>query len=310
MSLTMRRFAAIAQLSSGSAVAPVLRYKLGIISDSHSGYTNAVPHLTATLNTLHNRGAQEIVTCGDSAVNGTQAEWEQYISTIESSPYKRTQVHECNGNHDGAAPDLTTFKQYSNNGALVGKDPYFAIDLFGDRFIFLAFDVGTSPSGGNCFSTAQLDWLEEELQEHYGKGKNVWIIEHSLFYGWGAGDIISAPRYPRALSLSFDSHIRLKSILEAHPKLIFLHGHTHIRLEDVSEGLVAHALPADAGCNQIHVPAVTAGKFIGGSGEPSADFSMDPECWYCEVYTNKIVFIGLNGNTGEEIANVSHTIAV
>ena len=284
-------------------------YRIGIISDYHIGYQYAAEHLSAALNTLHNMGAEEIVTCGDTAVNGTESEWQSYISIINQSPYSRAQIHECNGNHDGAAPDLAMFKQYSNNGALADKKPYFTIAIHGDRYIFMALDAGTSPASGDCFSTAQLDWLETELNKYYDTGINVFLLEHSLFYGWGTGDIISAPRYPRALSLNYATNQRLKSILESHPNLIMLHGHSHIRLEDVSVGLVPYAPPTDAGCHQFHVPAISAGKYLTSSGEPAVDWSMPPECWVCDVYADKIVLTGIRADTGAAIKNMVYTIA-
>lgn len=309
MSWTKKRAAGLMGSAMTATAPSSLRYRIGIISDVHSGYTNSTAHFAATLQTLYDLGAREIVTCGDSAVNGTDSEWQGYIDVIEASPYTRAQLHECNGNHDGAAPDLTTFRQYSNNGALSGENPYFSIDLFGDRFIFLAFDQSTSPASGDCFSSTQLDWLEAELAEHYDKGYNVWIVEHSLFYGWGAGDIMSAPRYPRALSMSYAGHQRLQSILIAHPQIIMVHGHTHIRLEDRDTyGVTVYAPPETGGCHQLHVPAVSAGKYLGSSGEPAVDWSMPPECWLCDVYANKIVFTGIRADTGAEIPGMTYTI--
>lgn len=291
-----------------------LRYKLGIISDAHSGYQNGTAHFAAALQNLYNMGAQEIVTCGDSAVNGTDSEWQGYIDVIEASPYTRAQVHECNGNHDGAAPALTTFKQYSNNGALSGGNPYFAIDLFSDRFIFMSLDQGISPSGGECFTDAQMTWLEAELAEHYGQGKNVWIVEHALFQGWGTGDNLTTPGYTNGLNLSYENHAKLKELLIAHPKCIMLHGHSHIQLEDRDTyGLVVYAPPGEnaGGCHQFHVPSVTAQKYFSSAGSLTVQWDLgESQCWFCEVYTDKIVFKGIYAYTGKEIPNMVYTIAV
>lgn len=292
-----------------------LRYRIGIISDAHqlpsdaSPYTNGVVHLEAALKNLHALGAQEIISCGDSCINGTEAEWQLYVQTLTSSPFSRSQVHECNGNHDGAAPNLTLFKQYANNGARVGNTPYFSIDLYGDHFIFMALDQTITPSGSEVFSDAQMEWLEAELAEHYGQGKNVWIVEHALFYGWGTGDIISSPKYSNALNMSNANNQRLKELLIAHPDCIMLHGHSHIQLEDRDPyGLVVYAPPGEdsGGCHQFHVPSICAQKELPGLGVNSA--VGQSECWFCEVYDNKIVFTGIHAYTGEAIPNMVYTI--
>jgi predicted phosphodiesterase len=216
--------------------AGTLRYRFGIISDAHqsaddsSPYTNGVVHLGAALNNLYSLGAQEIISCGDScARSGTETEWQTYVNTLTQSPFTRSQVHECNGNHDGAAPDLTLFKQYANNGTRVGNTPYFSIDLYGDHFIFMALDQSTTPSGSEVFSDAQMEWLEKEIKAHYGvPGKNLWIVEHALFYGWGTGDIMSSPKYGNALNMNNANNFKLKQLMTEYEDMIFLHGHSHI----------------------------------------------------------------------------------
>lgn len=318
MSWLNKRIMHIVGSSGANASYPVSGsplYRLGIISDAHlisnnGTYAHCDKHLAAALNNLHNMGAQEIISCGDSAVNGTDAEWQLYLSVLDASPFGRAKVHECNGNHDGAAPALTTFKQYSNNGALSGGNPYFAIDLFGDRFIFMSLDQGTSPSGGECFTDAQMTWLQSELAAHYGKSKNVWLIEHALFQGWGTGDNITKPGYTNGLKLSYENHALLKDILIAHPDIIMLHGHSHIQLEDRDTyGLEVYATPEKGGCHQFHVPSITAQKYFKSAGSLQVDSSLgQSECWFCEVWTNKIVFRGIHAYTGEEIPNMVYTI--
>ena len=312
----IKKRAAFVLASEHRAASTGLRYKLGIISDAHSGYTNGTAHLAAALKNLHDLGAQEIVSCGDSAVNGTVGEWQDYVNVIEASPYSRAQVHECNGNHDGVAPQLTTFKQYSNNGALSGGNPYFAIDLFGDRFIFMALDKAITPNTAECFSDAQMTWLEGELAEHYNKNKNVWIVVHALFQKWGSGDNPSKPGYTGGLNDSYTNHDRLKQLLIQYSNCIILHGHSHIQLEDRDRddgkyGLVVYAPPGEnsGGCHNIHVPSVTAQKFFSAPGSLQVQWDLgESQCWLCEVYSNKIVFRGIYAYTKQEVPNMVITI--
>jgi len=317
MSWTRKRAAFIATLTNiEESTTSTLKYRMGVISDSHVSYTNGESHLTSALQTLYDKKAEFIVSCGDPTVNGTDNEWSTYLNIIDSSPYGRDQIYECIGNHefrsDGEDASFTKFRINANNGRLADGSgiPYFSVSINGDLFIFLMIEHST-PNSADCFSTEQLDWLESELDTHYGKDYNIFILEHSLFYGWGSGDAISngSATYPRALSLSYSGHVRLKSILEVHPNVIMLHGHTHIRLEDITSGLIVYAEPENGGCHQLHVPSITAGKTLSSSGEPSVDWSMPPECWICDVYSDKLVFTGIRADTGIEIPNMVYTIA-
>lgn len=318
MNWLMRRAAFLPRNNGGSdSGSSELRYRIGIVADVHSGYSqyNYEAHFPAALQNLYNRGAEYIVSCGDQA-NG-ESNWPGYISVIEESPFTRDQVYESIGNHeyDGftAFSDAwTLFRQYARNGKLSGGTgvPYYSEFIGGDYFIFLQIEANY-PNNYDCFSTAQLDWLQSELDEHYDKGYNVWLIEHAPFYGWGAGDIISSPLYPRAMDMSFAGHQRLKSIIEAHPNIIMCHGHTHIRFEDIASGVTVYAPKgSQGGCHQFHVPSITALKYVSGTSL-SVDTSVGAsQCWFCEVYTDKIVMQGINAYTGEDIAGIVYTITL
>jgi hypothetical protein len=49
-----------------------------------------------------------------------------------------------------------------------------------------------------------------------------------LFNAWGSGDVISSPKYTNSLNMNNKNNDKLKKLLEAHPNIIFLHGHSHI----------------------------------------------------------------------------------
>jgi len=289
-----------------------LRYKVGIISDVHSGYSNFEAHFSGALNTLHELGVEQIVSCGDSTVHGTVAQWEEYVRVIEASPYGRDQIHEVNGNHDSTDSALTNFKKYSNNGSRLNQTPYFSLDLYGDHYIFMSMDNSVSADTGDCFSSAQMQWLENELETHYGKGYNVFIVEHALFQGWGAGDRLVKPGYKKGLNLSKPSHAKLKELLIQHPDCIMVHGHSHIRLEDRdTHDVVIYAPPGEngGGCHQFHVPAVNALKSFKNDTDLEWPWTLGrSQCWYVEVYTDKIVFQGLNAYTGAAIDGMTYTI--
>lgn len=315
----LKRRIAYARSTNGTMISDrgALRYTTGIISDSHLTYTNGAAHFEAALNNLYALDADCIISCGDPTVNGTESEWTQYLTAIDASPFNRADIYECIGNHElysGVSDGIARFKQYSNNGALASASvPYFAQTIQGDRYIFLALEAGQYPNSVDEFTTAQLDWLEEELDGYVGTG-NIWIVEHSLFQGWGSGDNPTYPGYGGALQTtsSFPGNARLKSILTAHPDVIMLHGHSHIRLQDRDTyGLVVYAPPSDGGCHQIHVPSISAQKYFNGAGSLAVDWSLGAsQCWLCKVYENVVVFQGLNAYSGQEIDGQNYEIII
>ena len=322
MNWLMRRAASVSSNiinKGGSNIGPSgLRYRMGIVSDVHSGYSSYSyeANFDATLKSLKNRGAEFIISCGDQA-NGADSQWSSFVSYVNNAGFGIDNVYGTIGNHEydnnNATSAYNKFNTYMGKNYLSGGSnvPYYCVMIDGDLFVFLVIEA-SSPNSVDTMSTAQLDWFESVLNEHYGKGYNIWVIEHAPFHGWGTGDIMSSPRYPRGMNMSFAGHKRLKSILEAHPDLIMCHGHTHIRFEDRDTwGVSIYAPPKDGGCHQFHVPSVCAlKKVVSMSSEPSVISPSlgQSQCWVCDVYTDKIVMQGINSYTNTDIPDMTYTI--
>ena len=111
---------------------------------------------------------------------------------------------------------------------------------------------------------------------------------------------------------SLDIFAKLKELLIEHPDCIMVHGHSHIQLEDRDTyDLVVYAPPgADGGgCHQLHVPAVNALKHFTSPGVLTVPWKLgESQCWYCEVYTDKIIFQAFYAYTGEPIEGMTYTI--
>ena len=64
----------------------------------------------------------------------------------------------------------------------------------------MALEKDGNPAGADEFSQEQITWLSNLLSENYGKGKNIYIVEHAPIKGFGAGDRMSRPYYRAHLS--------------------------------------------------------------------------------------------------------------
>ena len=103
----------------------------------------------------------------------------------------------------------------------------------GDLFIFMALEGGYRPKEVDEFTDKQLDWLEKTLKENYNTGKNIYLIQHALISGYGAGDDTQTPYYSGSINPELPSAKRFMSIIEQYPDIVWISGHTH---EDYSLG--------------------------------------------------------------------------
>lgn len=161
----------------------------------------------------------------------------------------------------------------------------------------MALEYESSPNKCDEFSQGQMTWLSNLLEANYGKGNNIYIIEHSPIEGFGAGDRMSRPYYKAHLSENYYSTVQFKSLLQKYPKLIWMSGHTH---EDFSMGYNFSDENGTA-CSMIHNPAV-AGSTWAAENETSLDYKngtdygkgYNSQGYLTEVYNDNVIFYGAN----------------
>ncbi len=284
-----------------------LNYKFNAFSDLHIDLNGFYKRSDTNWAQALDYGVREktdfIVFSGDVITNAANptAEWKRYEKILSESDYVNP-VWESNGNHDlrnnadegrkaymrGSGTD-NTIANYDAN-----KSYYYITEkTTGDIFIFMALEKEYSPAKCDEFSDAQMKWMTNLIENNYGKGKNIYIVEHSPINGFGAGDRMSKPYYKAHLSEEFPSTVKFKSLLKKYPGLIFMSGHTH---EDFSLGYNFSNENGTA-CSMIHIPAL-AGSTIANDSDSALEYQdgwgENVQGYIVEAYENEVVFYGAN----------------
>lgn len=264
-------------------------------------------HWKKALETAQKRKAEFIVTAGDNITNaeGPGKEFNKYQEILADSPYTGY-VYEGSGNHElrvGEKKDLlNTFVSSTgldgDDNTLKKNKPYYTVTepKTGDLFIFMALEYQYSPDKGDEFSKEQLDWFEDIMKKNYGKNKNIYLIQHALIEGYGAGDD-EDNYYTVPLKTKYKTTVCFRNIIEKYPELIWISGHTHIALKYGYN----YSNMVDTSCNMIHDSSVCCPtllnynshnlSYAAAKDEEYKDLS---EGYYVQVFDDASVFYGEN----------------
>ncbi len=283
------------------------KYRFASYSDVHTdavkkNYKYDEIHWRKALDTAADRNAQFIVMSGDYINNNVNfegistAEWRTYQRVLSESNFLNP-VYEDIGNHEIRQNPTVEMHDFIKATGLEGDTSssdkaYFERDINGDHFIFMALEKGFRPSKKQeQFSKEQLDWVEGLLEKYSGDGKNIYIIEHALFYKYGAGDRVDdEPYYSIPLYDPLESTKRFKNMLEKYKGVIFISGHTHIAFKyqyNFSDN-------GGTSAQMIHNSSVGGVRHI-IDGKLNSDYKEDEsEGYIVDVYNDAIVFNGAN----------------
>lgn len=249
-----------------------------------------------------------IVSSGDQVTNASadnvDKEWKVYQNILAGSSYVNP-IYECGGNHEVRQDNFVErdLKAYvkgtgldSSLATINGGKSYYSMTepKTGDLFLFMSLEKGYRANKYDEFTQDQLDWLEKTLQENYGKGKNIYLIQHALISGYGAGDDIKTPYYGGAMNPELETAKKFVSIIEKYPDIVWISGHSH---EDYSLGY-NYSNNNGTSCNMIHNSSVGNPTHVvekDGKKEISYDFFEDnSQGYYVQAFDNAIVFNGSN----------------
>lgn len=249
-----------------------------------------------------------IVSSGDQVTNATLAnldkEWKVYQSILANSSYVNP-VYESGGNHevrqDGSVKEelrsyaLGTGLDNSSKTINSGKTYYSVTEpKTGDLFIFMSLEGGYRPAKYDEFSDEQLNWLEKLLKENYNKGKNIFLIQHALISGYGAGDNKETPYYSGSINPELKGAKRFISLIEKYPNIVWISGHTH---EDYSLGY-NYSNNNGTSCNMIHNSSVgNPSHVVEKDGKKTLDYTFyenNSQGYYVQTFRNAILFNGAN----------------
>lgn len=280
------------------------------IDEEHFGETPAYwweyseAHWAQALAYAANLGVDFIVSSGDQVTNAKldnlDKEWQAYQLILAQSDYVNP-IYESGGNHEVRQDDHVPFElQMFINGSgldssmdtLAAAKPYYTITepKTGDLFIFMALEGGYRPAQYDEFTDEQLDWVENLLQENYGKGKNIYLIQHALIKGYGPGDDLETPYYSGSVDPTLPSAQRFISLLEAYPDIVWISGHSH---EDFALG---YNFTDNNGtsCSMIHNPSVGNPTHVTDGAIDYAFHEDLSQGYYVQAFKTAVIFNGAN----------------
>ncbi len=280
------------------------------IDEEHFGDTPAYwweyseAHWAQALSYAVNLDVDFIVSSGDQVTNAKLAnldkEWKAYQLILSQSDYVNP-IYEAGGNHEVRQDDVVSYElqAFINASGLDGSmttlaaaKPYYYITepKTGDLFIFMALEGGYRPAQYDEFTDEQLNWVEKLLKDNYGKGKNIYIVQHALIKGYGPGDDLVTPYYGGAIDSSLPSAQRFISLLEKYKDVIWISGHSHEAFE------LGYNFTDNNGmaCSMIHNPSIGNPTHV---TDGSLDYTFNENLsqgYYVQAFKSAIIFNGAN----------------
>lgn len=318
------------QLSLGNA-----EVVFGAASDVHVNYEyydngtrQAYEKWSNTLKLFSEKGASYVIVTGDMTGDENMSDeptldkqYEDYIDLINKSNIKVENVYESVGNHGNTPTGIGVFSQYTMGSDEVHpytNSPYYYVVKKGatgkkdNVFVFLWQEITASGQSSKVdnFSAAQVDWLATVLNQFDNDKNNVFVIAHSPFLNYGAGDRYKGGGYSNLTTFKSDytQNMRLKGLLQEHKDVIVMSGHTHLTLYDGSNysdvnNEFARTVHMSSTCwpraytaDGSSCPAGTDGRYSAKQGN-----GYGSEAYIVSVYEDYIVYTGYNVSTGNII---------
>ncbi|WP_244835135.1 metallophosphoesterase [Clostridium sp. BJN0001] len=284
------------------------------IDEEHFGQTPAnywqysEKHLEDALKYAKEKNSDFIISSGDQVTNASwdniDKEYKAYQNILSKSDYTN-HIYECSGNHEvrqdthvqeGLDAFIKGTGLDSKIDTLSMNKPYFTVEepTTNDLFIFMALEKGYRPAKYDEFTDEQLNFLETTLADNYGKGKNIFLIQHALISGYGAGDDVNTPYYGGSINKDLESAKKFEKIIEKYPNIVWISGHTH---EDFRMGY-NFSNNNGTSCYMIHNSSVSNPTHLKEQdGKKSLDYGFienSSQGYYVEVYKNAMIFYGAN----------------
>jgi hypothetical protein len=274
-------------------------FRFGILSDVHNNNVDSqtnedIADLENALTILNQiESVNMTCICGDISQGGRPAQFAVYRDTVASNS-PNTPVYTTTGNHDcpssGGLLD-TDWEPYTGN-----KKTFEITKQIGGKnvpFLFLGMSLYNLGDSGTPYLDADLDWLEEKLEEY--RNERVFVITH-LFFPTKAGNFKSI--YPRTNWLGGAQLERLQAMNERYLNSIWFSGHSHWKwyLQKYEEKANVYRSYDDSGnptCGWcIHIPSCASP--INSNGVSSrVSKPLESEGGIIDVYDDYIVLRGV-----------------
>lgn len=300
----------------------------GTASDVHMNYEyynrNAYSKWSTVLDFYAENNASYVIVTGDMTGDASdptplEQQYEDYVNLILDSKISIDSVYESIGNHGNTPNDIGMFSEYTEGSDEVhayDHSPYFYVLKEGENgakdnlFVFLWQELSAAGESAKVdnFSQAQIDWLAGVLEKYDNESTNIFLIAHSPFLNYGAGDRFKGGGYTALTTFStdFTQNMRLKGLLQYHKDVIVMSGHTHLTLYDGQNysdvnNEFARTVHVSSTCWPRAYTADGTSCPAGTDGRKSAGLDYGSEAYLVSVYADYIVYTGYNMTTGKII---------
>ncbi len=306
------------------------QYRYAALSDIHIDtqhgdtagfYVYSKAHWENTLNVCVDREVDFIIATGDQVTNadGATLEWLTYQQILADSDYVNP-IYESSGNHEPRG-------SYNHGCDVACADEEFAIGTglngdtddinaakqyyeitepnTGDHFIFMG-EVQAHPGENDNFSEEQLDWLEGLLKKYSGDGNKIFLIQHALLQGYGAGDDTYDPGYQGGIRMEnaetgeqYPNNQRFKALIEEYKEVIWYSGHTHLDFQENQN----YSSENGTSCHMVHIPSAcnttaydkdeNGVKYLGTSTDYTF-YEDTTQGYFVDVYEDATILYGTN----------------
>lgn len=226
-----------------------------------------------------NSHASLICISGDLSNNNGYSELSMFKDLVDNNA--TIPVYASRGNHD-CRYTIEDFETYT------GGSLFFEKTYNNDIFIFLGMNKENYGSG--CFTSEELDWLENKLESY--KNQRVFMFFH-VFMPNTCGNINNIYN-GNGLSTSSTTASRFITLMTNYKNVIYFSGHSHLEFVCQKFGANANIFSNGTTCHRVHVPSCAKPRRndTGATSNDTYYYNAGSEGYLVDVYENCIILRG------------------
>ena len=229
--------------------------------------------------------------CGDLTDSATDTNLSEFKSYIQQySP--NTPVYSVTGNHDAWNSNIESIIS-----TYTGHPLYYSFTHGNDVFIMVGIK-----NDADVFTTAELQWLYETLEEN--RNKRCFVFQHALRFD-GCGNPYPGVN-PTYQMLDKPNGKVFLSLLNHYTNAIWFHGHSHTAFECQEDSKLAN-YDKLFGIHSVHIPSLSSPRKYNGSAY--VPMYARSEGYVVDVYPDGIHLRGRDFVRGEFLPIPSYWLA-
>lgn len=259
-------------------------YSIGLLSDVHidgdgTDEASASSDFVRALEYFNNK-VSAVCISGDLCCENGYNELATFKNLVDNNA--NVPVYASRGNHDTRYPisDWNT----------IGYQLYEEKTINNEHYLFLGMNAENY--GDNCFTTEELDWLEQKLETY--KNQRTYLFFH-VFMPDTCGNINNL--YPwDDLDASASNVQRFLNLMSKYKNAVYFSGHSHLEFGCQKFGANANVFSNGSTCHRVHIPSCAKPRKNPDGSTSSNTYTNDAgsEGYIMDVYENYIVLKGID----------------